>query len=742
MRLNSLFTVLLAAFCLVNVNVACAQRINTVDFGVVNKTLTAATGNTFASGDIGYVNSSGEVALANALNSATASGLLVMATEAITGGNSGVFRLLNGEYTTSGLTPGSTYYLDTTDGAITATAPSADGSVKLPIGKALSATKLIFGPINEPVVVNVTTGSDGGTTTPTVTTPTVETTSSAFESDGTVTTTAPLDIEAGDMLILFGATDQTDATETTYTPPSGFTDLITQQRAGSGGAGTDFGGWYKVAGTSEGASYDLGDSTSNNTATVMMRISGVDPNNLVDVSSCSVGNSTTPTAPDVAVTVDDAMILVAMAWDASKTLDTPPAGFTESIHNDQSGVDLWVGSKNQATSGASGTSQATIGASAAPWVACTIALKEPNAVSTPDGGGGGGGGTSATEGAGPFTLLDDGTSLAIPMKLTLPIACDGTFSGSACEIFPSTDSHWSVGDPALETYEHPTYFIRDPDFYTFCSPNTGATTATASNGRSELRYLQNHNSGTVSRQYIFRLKNDEIVDGVKANIGQIHRGGTESSPVFKGTYTHDVVRANTAQACGTSTTITLDASASGSDDTYNGMGITLTGGTNYLNNEASPTPQVREITDYVGSTKVATVDAAWDNNCSSDTTFEIGDGIYRILSKKTNGGSDFPFDIGLGDKVLLDGLTSNSFIRVKYDYDIAAETLDFWVSNDGDTKVETELTGGSTYQFTAVELGAGAYVYSKLGMYMNDFGVGATTTPYCVQTWQDTWTGP
>ena len=50
----------------------------------------------------------------------------------------------------------------------------------------------------------------------------------------------------------------------------------------------------------------------------------------------------------------------------------------------------------------------------------------------------------------------------------------------------------------------------------------------------------------------------------------------------------------------------LDAAASAVDDFYNGLVIRLTGGTG--------SGQIREIIDYVGSTKIATVSRAWGTN--------------------------------------------------------------------------------------------------------------------------------
>lgn len=75
-----------------------------------------------------------------------------------------------------------------------------------------------------------------------------------------------------------------------------------------------------------------------------------------------------------------------------------------------------------------------------------------------------------------------------------------------------------------------------------------------------------------------------------------------------------IIRANTAQA-GAGSTITLDASASAVDDFYNNAIVVLTAGTG--------AGQARFISDYVGSTKVATVGSAWATNPASGTTFMV-----------------------------------------------------------------------------------------------------------------------
>jgi hypothetical protein len=70
----------------------------------------------------------------------------------------------------------------------------------------------------------------------------------------------------------------------------------------------------------------------------------------------------------------------------------------------------------------------------------------------------------------------------------------------------------------------------------------------------------------------------------------------------------------TAQA-GATSTITLATTASSSDDFYNGTFIEITSGTGV--------GQKRQITDYVGSTQVATVKSAWTTTPNSTSVYRI-----------------------------------------------------------------------------------------------------------------------
>lgn len=78
-----------------------------------------------------------------------------------------------------------------------------------------------------------------------------------------------------------------------------------------------------------------------------------------------------------------------------------------------------------------------------------------------------------------------------------------------------------------------------------------------------------------------------------------------------------VLRAATCQAGSTATTIKLDGAASAIDDTFNGCTVALIGGTGV--------GQARQIYDYVGATKVATLDSErpWATTPDNTTVFAI-----------------------------------------------------------------------------------------------------------------------
>ena len=110
------------------------------------RTMTAAAANNFAAGDVGYVSSSG-VVLADASAEASVKGLLVMATETVTGGNTGDFAL-TGEVTVTshGFTLGAPLFVDdTTPGGLVESGIAAESFARI-AAYGIDANTIFFNP--------------------------------------------------------------------------------------------------------------------------------------------------------------------------------------------------------------------------------------------------------------------------------------------------------------------------------------------------------------------------------------------------------------------------------------------------------------------------------------------------------------------------------------------------------------------------------------------------------------------
>jgi hypothetical protein len=85
-------------------------------------------------------------------------------------------------------------------------------------------------------------------------------------------------------------------------------------------------------------------------------------------------------------------------------------------------------------------------------------------------------------------------------------------------------------------------------------------------------------------------------------------------PYLGGDQVSGNVHTGTAQAGG-SNTLTLATTASSVDDAYNGLELELTGGTG--------SPETQTISDYDGTTKVATIDTTWAVTPDATTTYSV-----------------------------------------------------------------------------------------------------------------------
>ena len=109
------------------------------------KYITLSAGETLLAGDLCYLDSNGTMSKADASTPATSKTLIGIADTAIASGAPGRF-LIQGIWTTSGLTTGDILYIHTVAGQWTNSSPGSSGEVVRILGYALSPTQFFFDP--------------------------------------------------------------------------------------------------------------------------------------------------------------------------------------------------------------------------------------------------------------------------------------------------------------------------------------------------------------------------------------------------------------------------------------------------------------------------------------------------------------------------------------------------------------------------------------------------------------------
>jgi hypothetical protein len=189
-----------------------------------------------------------------------------------------------------------------------------------------------------------------------------------------------------------------------------------------------------------------------------------------------------------------------------------------------------------------------------------------------------------------------------------------TVSASDAHPFPIYNARYRVIFPILDADGDLVTGATSPD--SELSQDTG-TFADATNEATEI--------ATNSGMYYLDLAAGEM--DTKSTAVIVKSGTGKTTPIVLYPVRLPAIRTGTAQA-GAASTITLDASASAIDDYYNGCYVNITN-----NSPANAQGQARRITDYVGSTKVATVEGTYGTNPSSASTFEVlatGEWIQRL----------------------------------------------------------------------------------------------------------------
>jgi hypothetical protein len=179
---------------------------------------------------------------------------------------------------------------------------------------------------------------------------------------------------SGDLLIATLATD--GSTVGSMSPPAGWSVIDLTVQSG----GVTYGVWWKLAGASELANYTFSWSGGESAYGTVMRFTGHDASNPIDVFTNSGGSSSTPTSPAVTTTVPNAMILRLGGFD-DDDIDTDVTGLTghttitmDDTGNGPSTTSSGAGYVLQPSAGSSGTSNFALTASEE-YRAVTIAIR-------------------------------------------------------------------------------------------------------------------------------------------------------------------------------------------------------------------------------------------------------------------------------------------------------------------------------------------------------------------------------
>jgi len=184
---------------------------------------------------------------------------------------------------------------------------------------------------------------------------------SSSPDTASIAVSKPSGTVSGDLLI---GVIVTDGNAGTLTSPSSWTP-IDSGTADPGGTANQvtLGAWHKIAGGSEPPSYTWSWTNSEAVYAFIIRITGHDVSDPIDVWGVATGSSTgasiTVTSPSVNTNVDDTLVLRIFGADRAMNFGSYPTGHTGITFNSSSGDNT---SMYQCTGGAAWQAQAATGA--------------------------------------------------------------------------------------------------------------------------------------------------------------------------------------------------------------------------------------------------------------------------------------------------------------------------------------------------------------------------------------------
>lgn len=221
---------------------------------------------------------------------------------------------------------------------------------------------------------------------------------------------------------------------------------------------------------------------------------------------------------------------------------------------------------------------------------------------------------STTESTAGVTLTVDFDSRTGFNHVAIDTSADGTFYATATD-FAVVITTGTVGGTSVvgEVVGH--FTIRNR---AGLKPTTaGRTLVVDASGLADANVVKLGPTGSGTAQTARDIGASVLLDNTQSILS-----APAANTVGEALYMADIFRGRfgTAQA-GTSTTITLDASASAADGRYVGYSCFLSGGTG--GGLPGTAGQERTIVAYNGTTKVATVAQAWGTNPDATTVFKL-----------------------------------------------------------------------------------------------------------------------
>jgi uncharacterized repeat protein (TIGR01451 family) len=267
-------------------------------------------------------------------------------------------------------------------------------------------------------------------------------TATADKNATSLSIAVPAGTVAGNVLLATVTTKKTGTPA--VTAPAGWT----QFNQGANADKVALAIFYKIAGVAESGPYVFTvDANTDESAGAVLRYSGVDTTNPLDVSGAGNDKSKLPTSPSVTTTYANTMVVRVYGQADNDKPATPPAGTAERVDLEAGKVSLGVADAIQAAIGATGTGQFDTDNNK-DWRAATVvlvplqvelAINKTTSTSSVNAGG-----------VASYAIAVSNTGSAVATGVTVDDTLPGGFTYAATSVIAeSSATRTSVSNPAV-----------------------------------------------------------------------------------------------------------------------------------------------------------------------------------------------------------------------------------------------------------------------------------------------------